>query len=316
MDEFSFIREYLSPLAKPSAEVPVSIGDDCAIISPTEGMQICISTDAQVEGRHFPANAPWNLVITRAVGCAVSDLSAMGARPIGMTLAISLTELDASIAELIHKGIQHARERYHCALIGGDTTYGPKQITVTVFGEVPVGRGMLRSGANDDDDIWVTGTLGDAAYALSDLNEHRIAEMNMFQQRYWFPPCYVDFAQSLLPYASSCMDLSDGLGGDIRQILRASNQGAELVSECLPLSQPLCKKLAIERAVELAITGGDDYELLFTAAKSHREALLSIAKAEGVMLTKIGSINNNTGQLSITEEGNRKTLTATGFTHF
>jgi len=316
MDEFSFIKEYLSPVTKSSAKVPLALGDDCAVLVPEAGKKLCVSTDAQIEGRHFPQGAPWDLVIKRAIGCAVSDLSAMGAKPLGFTLALALPQLSIVEAEQIKQGLIGAQEVYGCPLVGGDTTQGSRMVSITVIGEVATGTTLLRSNAQAGDDLWLTGEIGGAAFALGDLNEYDPAAMSGFQKRYWSPPNRNEFAQELHSIARACIDVSDGAAGDLAHIMSASGVGVDVFSADVPMPSELLEQMPREQAVEIALSGGDDYELLFTAPVAMRDKILSLSQAYNTPVQCIGVVTEHTNHLKLVSEGEAIYLPSKGYTHF
>jgi len=316
MDEFSFIREYLSPVAKNSAKIPLTLGDDCAVLVPEQGKKLCVSTDAQIEGRHFPQSAPWDLVIKRAIGCAVSDLSAMGAKPLGYTMALALPQLNVTEAELIKRGIQAAQDDYACPLVGGDTTQGTRMISITVMGEVDTGQSLLRANAKIGDEVWLTGEIGASAFALADLDEYNPTAMSLFQSRYWNPPNRNEFGQSLINIAHACIDVSDGVSGDLAHIMNASDVGVNLFAADIPVPAELQPHMTREQAVEIALSGGDDYELLFTAASEQREEIKTLSRRLNIPVHCIGVVTGDSGRLKLVSEGEAIYLPSKGYTHF
>lgn len=285
LDEFGFIRRYISPYSGQLACDETSVGDDCAVLSVSAGHQIVISSDSQVEGRHFPFSSPLALAIPRAVGAAVSDLSAMGAIPLGYTLALSLPTVSDSVGQSLSSGLATSLQRYKVPLVGGDTTAGPLNIGITVFGEIPFGRAILRSNAQPMDDLWVSGVLGSSTADLERIGADNLC--SHITAHYWAPPNRLPLGQALRPHIHSMMDVSDGLIGDIMHLTSKSGVGAEVVTDAIP------RIMGVSLAQALA--GGDDYELLFTASTASRSDIEKIAAELDIPVTRIGRITASTG---------------------
>ena len=259
-DEFSIIDQYFAPL---SAE----IGDDCAILDCAPGERLAISTDTQVCGRHFPMDAPPDQLAYRALVAALSDLAAMGARPRGVTLALTLPEAEHSFLQQFSRGVQQALDDYSLTLLGGDTTGGPLTITYTVIGALPPDRALKRDGAQPGDRVYISGTPGDAAAALTVIEgcwpgHSRFKEYLL--GRYYRPTARIELGRQLLGLASSAIDVSDGLLADAGHICKRSGVSIRIDSAKLPLSPALASLADRKPALEWALGGGDDYELLFT----------------------------------------------------
>jgi thiamine-monophosphate kinase len=272
--------------------VALGIGDDCALLSPAAGEEIAITSDMLVEGRHFIANTNPELLGRKSLAVNLSDLAAMGAKPIGFTLAIALPTVHAAWLEAFSKGMFAIANEYSCPLVGGDTTAGPLTISITAFGSIPSGKAIRRSGAKAGDDIWVSGTVGDARLTLAALR-HEInlsdGELKQIERRMHNPTPRVDLGIKLRDVASSALDVSDGLVGDLNHILNQSQVGAEIFLDSLPKSA-LMKKQSEVIQNQFAACGGDDYEICFTAPIGKREAIAEISKALDVPITRIGSI--------------------------
>ena len=261
MDEFGIIRRYFQRDVA-LAGVVTGIGDDGAILEPSPGMQQVQVIDTLVEGVHFPSNMPAFELGYRAVAVNLSDIAAMGAVPRWMTLALTLWDKDDRWVEAFAAGLFEAAGEHDVALVGGDTTQGDAVVTsVHITGEVEPGKAMLRSGARVGDTIYVSGTLGDAAAGLSLLEQ---GDDGYLVQRFLRPTARVDLGRRLGGRASGAIDLSDGLVGDVRKMLDASGVGAEIDADVLPLSPELSERFG-DAAIDFALTGGDDYELCFSA---------------------------------------------------
>jgi thiamine-monophosphate kinase len=270
--------------------VVLGIGDDCALIKPPANEEIAITSDMLVEGRHFFAGTDPALLGCKALAVNLSDLAAMGARPQGFTLAIALPVADEAWLEAFSKGLFDIAKAYSCPLIGGDTTTGPLTISITAFGSIPTGKAIRRSGAKPGDDIWVSGSLGDARLTLAALR-HEInlssEDLQKIEHRMHQPTPRVELGIQLRNIASAALDVSDGLLGDLRHILKQSQLDAQIQLDQLPISITL-QKQEISIQNQFASCGGDDYELCFTATSSQRGNIQAISKSLNLPLTLIG----------------------------
>ncbi len=321
MGEFELIRKFFQ---RPARRSPLGVGDDCALLAPAPGMQLAVSTDMLVEGRHFFADVHPKLLGHKALAVNLSDLAASGARPLAFTLALSMPRADASWCQAFADGLFALAEQHDCELVGGDTTQGPLNICITVFGEVPAGQALLRSGAQVDDDIWVSGSLGDARIALDALlRQHALppAVLAQARQRLEQPTPRVALGMALRGIASSCLDVSDGLLGDLNHILEASRVGARIdanITRSLMQARrhPLMAALAMSRIDACTLAGGDDYELCFTAPSSAQAAVRDAAAQAGVPVTCIGRVEAERGIRVMTPGGQQLPLRFAGFEHF
>ncbi|MEH6588490.1 MAG: thiamine-phosphate kinase [Halioglobus sp.] len=264
--EFDLIYRYFSSLGAGPA-VDLSVGDDCAILRLEPGERLATSVDTMVEGVHFPVDMFPEDIGFRAVSVAASDLAAMGARPIGMTVALTLPEADEFWINTFSQGLAQAVTEYDLPLVGGDTTRGPLTITVQVMGALPLDKALLRQGAQVGDNVYVSGTLGDAAGALAFLNGEWQPEPDAAEyllERFHRPRAQIALGLELLECATSAIDISDGLLADAGHIASASGVCIELESAALPISTDLESVGDSEKAWKWAISGGDDYELCFT----------------------------------------------------
>ena len=321
MGEFELIRKFFQ---RPARRSPLGVGDDCALLAPAPGMQLAVSTDMLVEGRHFFADVHPKLLGHKALAVNLSDLAASGARPLAFTLALSMPRADASWCQAFADGLFALAEQHDCELVGGDTTQGPLNICITVFGEVPAGQALLRSGAQVDDDIWVSGSLGDARIALDALlRQHALppAVLAQARQRLEQPTPRVALGMALRGIASSCLDVSDGLLGDLNHILEASRVGARIdanITRSLMQARrhPMMAALAMSRIDACTLAGGDDYELCFTAPSNAQAAVRDAAAQAGVPVTCIGRIEAERGIRVMTPGGQQLPLRFAGFEHF
>jgi thiamine-monophosphate kinase len=308
LGEFDLIARYFTWPPETRTGVVLGVGDDCALLAPTAGQQLAVSTDTLVEGRHFLSTVPPERLGHKALAVNLSDLAACGARPLAFTLALSMPRVDEPFLAGLARGMQALARRAGIALVGGDTTAGPLALTVTVFGEVPPGEALLRSGAAPGDTLWVSGALGDARLALEAFEAARSA----MEQ----PEPRVALGLALRGVATSAIDLSDGLLGDLGHILERSHVGAEVQLDALPRSAHLASQPGpVQRSCLLA--GGDDYELLFTAPAPATAAVQQAATRAGVPVTAVGRIVAGTGLRVLDASGQAIALAElTGFDHF
>ncbi|MBT7720739.1 MAG: thiamine-phosphate kinase [Halieaceae bacterium] len=264
--EFDLIYRYFSSLGAGPA-VDLSVGDDCAILRLEPNERLATSVDTMVEGVHFPEDMFPEDIGFRAVSVAVSDLAAMGARPIGMTVALTLPEADEFWINTFSQGLAQAVSEYKLPLVGGDTTRGPLTISVQVMGALPADKALLREGAQVGDLVYVSGTLGDAAGALAFLNGEWHPEPDAAEfllQRFHRPRARVELGRELLGKATSAIDISDGLLADAGHIAAASGVSIDIECGRVPLSSALNSHLDSETKLKWALSGGDDYELCLT----------------------------------------------------
>jgi len=334
LSEFELIERYfIRPDAIDTAAdrghcetVALGIGDDCALLQPTVAMELAISTDMLVEGRHFFAGADPHALGHKALAVNLSDLAAMGASPVAFTLALAMPTVDTDWLEAFSTGLFALADAHACALIGGDTTKGPLTICITVFGHVPRGAALRRDLAVPGDDIWVSGTLGDARFALAVLRNESVdgqpliltqEQLDHALQRLHRPTPRVALGSALRGIAHAAIDVSDGLGGDLVHVLERSGCGATINVDALPAGSALqTQSVAVRRA--WALSGGDDYELCFTAPVHERAAVLAAGSAVDVTLTRIGSIVADAGKgLQLFDaRGARLTISFASFDHF
>ena len=326
MGEFDLIARYFTRPVRSGGAVALGVGDDCALLAPRPGMHLAVSSDMLVEGRHFFADVDPRTLGHKALAVNLSDLAACGARPLAFTLALALPQADASWLQAFADGLFALADAHGCALIGGDTTRGPLNLCITVFGEVPAGQALLRSGAQVGDDIWVSGTLGDARLALEALRgriQLPASALARARQRLEQPTPRVQLGQRLRGIASSALDVSDGLLGDLGHILAASGVGAEIelakTTELIAASALFTGPGAIfdmEFMHQCTLAGGDDYELAFTAAPAQREAVQSAARQADVAVTRIGRITATPGLRLLDAQGQPQPAAYASFDHF
>ena len=297
MDEFSLIGAYFKRAISPStaSQIDVGVGDDAALFRVADGHQCVVSSDLLIQGRHFFADvAPFTLG-HKSLAVNLSDLAAMGAQPLGFTLSIGLPRMDEVWLSGFSKGLFELADAFNCPLIGGDTTQSDTiVINITVFGQLLTGQAIVRSGAQVGDDVWVTGVLGDAAYALDLMNTApNHADLAQVRARLELPTPRVALGCALREagLARSMIDLSDGLAGDLPHILRASKLSARIDCDALPLSLVL-SRLPVAQAWRYAVAGGDDYELCFTAPATDaaRTDILNLTQKFTIPMTRVGTI--------------------------
>ncbi len=303
LGEFELIARYFQRPQRPLDEgVVLGVGDDCALLQPTPGMQWAVSSDMLVSGRHFFADVDPRTLGHKALAVNLSDLAACGARPRAFTLALALPEARAEWLRPFAEGLFALADAHGCALIGGDTTRGPLNICITVMGEVPPGQALLRSGAQVGDDVYVSGTLGDAALALRGLQgqvQLQPALLAQARQRLEQPTPRVALGLALRGVATAAADVSDGLLGDLGHILAQSGIGAtveaeiaiKLIAACADNTDPKGQfdtKIPDALALQCVLAGGDDYELVFTAPPARAAAVQAAAQASGTPVTRIG----------------------------
>jgi thiamine-monophosphate kinase len=301
LSEFSLIERFFArrasaPLSNGAVRAPraaLGIGDDCALIVPAPGQQLAISTDMLVEGRHFFADVDPHALGHKALAVNLSDLAAMGAAPHAFTLALALPRADERWLAAFSDGLFALAERFGCELIGGDTTSGPLNICITVFGDVPPNAALRRDAARPGDDIWVSGTLGDARAGLGLVRgEWRVtdeASAARCKRALERPEPRVGLGLALRGVAHAALDISDGLAGDLMHILKRSNACAIVDADAVPISDALAS-LPEEVRRSCALAGGDDYELCFTAPAEARGKVEGLAERENVRVTRIGTI--------------------------
>ncbi|MBH2016098.1 MAG: thiamine-phosphate kinase [Burkholderiales bacterium] len=308
LGEFDLIARYFQrPAGQGPRRAVVGNGDDCAVLAPAPGMQLAVSTDTMVEGRHFLSTVPPERLGHKALAVNLSDLAAAGAQPLGFLLALTLPRVDEAWLAGFARGLLALADEHDCELVGGDTTAGPLAIGVTVLGEVPSGRALLRSGAAVGDDIWVSGHPGEARLALEAFRGTLVpglsaADFETARLALERPDPRVALGVGLRGLASAAIDVSDGLLGDLGHILAHSGVGADLFLSTLPIAPCLAARSRTEQ-LDCILAGGDDYELLFTASAAHREAVVQLGAQLGLPLSRIGRVRGQPGRSLFESEG-------------
>jgi thiamine-monophosphate kinase len=306
VNEFEIIEHFFKD-AYPASKgnLILGIGDDAAIINVAEETELVISTDTLVSGVHFFENSLPEDIAYKALSVNLSDIAAMGALPRWLTLSLTLPNNDLDWIKKFSSSFNQLALEHSLVLIGGDLTKGPLSITVQIHGVSPKGKSLRRSGAGSGDFIYVSGELGAAAYALEHIKDNKLfpSPTDKENQRLNRPDARVKTGIALRDNATSCIDISDGLLADLGHVLKASNVGAEIILSQIPYSESL-KKLDKEVAIELALTGGDDYELCFTLPKGLSESV--IEELESICpIHCIGQINKEVSKLSLIDDDDK-----------
>jgi thiamine-monophosphate kinase len=319
LGEFELIDRFFR---RPTRHSLLGVGDDAALLAPTPGCELAVSVDMLVAGRHFFADVDPEALGHKTLAVNLSDMAAMGAKPRWALLAGALPEADAQWLSAFARGFHALAAAYDVDLVGGDTTRGPLNLCVTVLGEVPAGRALLRSGARPGDEIYVSGALGDAALALA----HRLGrvalrpeELARCERSLLRPNPRVALGERLRGIAGGAIDISDGLVGDLGHILTASKVGAAVELASIPCSQAVAARLAggeRAQALQCLLAGGDDYELCFTTPPGRAAAVSALAAELSLPLTRIGVIVERAGLVIADERGTPLPALPLAFDHF
>ncbi len=318
LSEFELIERYFRGCGAKRADVHLGVGDDAAILDCPPGMELIAAVDSLVAGVHFPHGSAPASVGHRALAVNLSDLAAMGARPAWALLALTLPSADESWLSEFAAGMSALARAHDVALVGGDTTSGPLCVTVQILGHVPRSAALLRSGGRAGDALFVSGSPGDAAAGLA-IEQQRLSASGetgaYLRERFLYPTPRVALGECLRRYASACIDVSDGLLGDAAKLARASGCGVQIVYEELPVSEALDRVAGPERARELALTGGDDYELCFTVRPAHIGKLLAELPPQRWGYKRIGTLREAPGA-EVLRAGAVMAFSHSGFDHF
>ena len=313
--EFELIARHFT---RPVRRAALGVGDDCALLNLQPGMQLAMSSDMLVEGRHFLSTVAPERLGHKALAVNLSDLAACGAEPLAFTLALALPRGDDAFAAGLARGLFALADREGIELVGGDTTAGPLNLCITVIGQVPKGQALLRSGACVGDELWVSGELGDARLALEVFRGRLSLSADDFEaarRAMELPQPRVALGMALRGLASSAIDLSDGLVGDLGHVLQRSGVGARVDVDALPRSALLSRQ-AGDLQRECLLSGGDDYELLFSAPAARHAEVLAAARQVGVAVTRCGVITADSELRLVDGQGRDMALKARGFDHF
>ena len=318
LSEFALIDRYFRNCGIRRTDVRLGVGDDAALLDPAAGCDLVAAIDTLVDGVHFPRGCPAASVGHRVLAVNLSDLAAMGAKPAWALLALTLPDIDEAWLSEFAAGFSELARAHDVALVGGDTTSGPLTTTVQILGHVPRGQALLRSGARPGDLVFVSGTPGDAAAGLAVVQGRLDADpaaTTYLRKRFLYPSPRMALGKYLRGHASACIDVSDGLLGDVGKLARASGCGVELSYRDLPVSEELVTAVGEERARELALTGGDDYELCFTVSPASVVKLRQEIPPERWGYSLIGTMREASGAV-VMDGGNVMEFSHSGYDHF
>jgi len=314
--EFDLIARHFT---RPAANAVLGVGDDCALVDVSNGMDLAVSTDTMVSGTHFFPDVDPETLGHKALAVNLSDMAAMGAMPYWAMLALTVPAVNHEWLAKFAKGFFDLAEEFGVSLIGGDTTKGPLTMTVTIMGEVPAGAALRRNGAKVGNDIWVSGNLGDAALAVA----HRRGLLKLAEEDYleavmrlYEPMPRVALGQALRGLATSAIDISDGLLADLGHICDLSKVGATVEADRLPVSTIGAKHVETLAGLTAIVAGGDDYELCFTAPANARDSIEDLTDVLGVPLTRIGEVRKGKGVSLVGTDGKPIKVDGGGFDHF
>jgi thiamine-monophosphate kinase len=313
--EFDLITRHFT---RPVQRADLGVGDDCALLRVASGQQLVVSSDMLVEGRHFLSTVAPARLGHKALAVNLSDLAACGAEPLAFTLALAMPRGDEAFAAGFAQGLFALADAHGIELVGGDTTAGPLNICITVMGQVPTGQALLRSGARAGDGLWVSGALGDARLALEVFRGSLALQGEAFdavRRAMEQPTPRITLGLALRGLATSAIDLSDGLLGDLGHVLQRSKVGAVVNADALPRSAVLTS-LPLVQQHECGLAGGDDYELLFTAPAARHAEVLAAGERAGVAVTRIGHIDAAAGLRVVDAHGERVATPWRSFDHF
>ena len=293
MAEFSIIEAFCHGIGPDHVETQLSVGDDAAVVAVPNGFELAVSVDTMVSGVHFYPDVDAAKLAHKILAVNLSDMAAMGAEPKWATMALTVPELDNNWFSQFSTSLRQIANRFGVQIIGGDTTQGPLNLSMTIMGLLPISQRLCRSGAVIGDDVYVSHYLGDAALGLALLQgetvlceadrKHTVAALELPEPR-------VELGRALLGVAHSCLDISDGLVGDLGHLCERSNVSIEVDAALLPLSESYRAYVANGGNLDLALNGGDDYELAFTASPDQQQRMAAISKVNDILLTRIGTV--------------------------
>ena len=316
VSEFDLIARYFTP---PTTHTVLAGGDDAALVAVTPGMELVVSTDMLVGGRHFFADADPYGIGYKSLAVNLSDIAAMGARPRWVTLSVAFPNADEQWIGRFAQGFLDLAREHDVDLIGGDTTRGPLNICVQIMGEAPAGAALRRAGAQPGDEVWVSGEVGDAALALAHVRgdfKLQAKALDYAMRRLDHPSPRLALGEGLRGIATSAIDVSDGLVADAGHLAEQSRVRIVIEWESVPLSDVAQRYRSHPLMRECALAGGDDYELCFTAPAARHAALIGLSGALGVALSAIGRVETGQGVSVVDASGNPIRLERQGFDHF
>ena len=314
--EFDLIARHFT---RPAANAVLGVGDDCALVQVTNGMDLAVSTDTMVSGTHFFPDVDPETLGHKALAVNLSDMAAMGAMPYWAVLALTLPHVDHAWLGAFAKGFFDLAQEFNVSLVGGDTTRGPLTLTVTIMGEVPAGAALRRSGAKVGNDIWISGNIGDAALAVAHRHGRLVlseADYHEAVMRLYEPSPRVKLGQALRGLATAAIDMSDGLLADLTHICRLSGVGATVELESIPVSAIGARHFDSEAGRNAIVGGGDDYELCFTAHPNSRDSIQELTDVLEVPITRIGQVKRGKGVSLLGADGKPVKIDGRGYDHF
>jgi len=319
LGEFALIERFFRACGAARADVRLGVGDDAAVLVCPPDRNLVAALDTLVEGVHFPPGSPADSIGHRALAVNLSDLAAMGAEPAWALLGLTMPRAEEHWLAQFSHGLSALALEFGVALVGGDTTSGPLTVSLQLSGLIEPGTALTRAGGAAGEELFVSGSPGDAAAGLA-LEQARLAladeqTASYLRARFLYPTPRVALGRRLREFASACIDVSDGLFADADKLARASNCGAVLEYELLPVSRELVDAVGIERARELALTGGDDYELIFSVPRSRVSALLDALPPEQWAYRRIGALHNKRATI-VVRAGSVIDFSHRGFDHF
>ena len=318
LSEFSLIERYFRKAGAMRSDVHLGVGDDAALLQSPPGAELVATMDTLVEGVHFPRGSPAASIGHRVLAVNLSDLAAMGARPAWALLSVTLPTIDESWLEEFTAGFNALAQAHDVALVGGNTTSGPLCITVQILGHVVKSTALLRSRGRPGDRVFVSGTPGDAAAGLA-VEQGKLPAPSdpdgYLRNRFLYPSPRVALGDCLRSYATACIDVSDGLLGDVEKLAHASGCGAAIELSSVPVSEELIRAVGEPRARELALTGGEDYEICFTVSPANVERLRHNLPPERWGYCCIGTLREVPGVV-VTDQGNVIEFSHSGWDHF
>jgi thiamine-monophosphate kinase len=314
--EFDLIARHFT---RPAANAVLGVGDDCALLHVTNGMDLAVSTDTMVSGTHFFPDVDPEHLGHKSLAVNLSDMAAMGAMPYWATLALTLPSVDHTWLAAFAKGFFDLAEEFDVSLVGGDTTRGPLSLTVTIMGEVPMGAALRRNGAKAGSDIWVSGHIGDAALAVA----HRkgiikldAGDVDETMMHLYEPIPRVKLGQGLRGLATAAIDISDGLLADLGHICRLSGVGATVEMDRIPMTDIAKKHAKTDAGRTAIVSGGDDYELCFTAHPNSHDSIEDLSRMLDIPLTRIGQVRRGKGVSLLGSDGKAMKVDGRGYDHF
>ncbi len=321
MSEQTLIQKYFSRHNAVCENIEVSVGDDAAIVCPSSKKKLVVTTDTLNVGIHFYPDCKPEYIGHKSLAVNLSDIAAMGAKPLWATLSLSLPDINHDWLKMFSNGFYALADQYNLKLIGGDMVKGPLSVTIQIIGSIEANQELLRSNCEIDDLLYVTGYLGDAAFGLKLLQNNNHVDVHSNDKEYFLnrlnlPNPRLDIANNINSYAHAAIDISDGFIIDLQRMLTASNKGAEISLDKIPISTSMKKIIKNEDDMKELLTGGEDYELIFSISENDKNKLEAYSENEKIMLTEVGKIVKGS-QISLTNNGIHTDIPQfKGFDHF